>query len=33
MRTREDPEDNDRKPAVKRMQKEPEDEAQSVTQD
>ena len=32
-RLREDPEDDDRKPAAKRNKKEPEDEAQSVTQD
>ena len=29
----EDPEEDDRKPAVKRTKKEPEHEAQSVTQD
>ena len=29
----EDPEEDDRKPAAKRIEKEPEDEAQSVTQD
>ena len=29
----EDPEDDDRKPAAKRIKKEPEDEVQSVTQD
>ena len=29
----EDPEEDDRKPAAKRIKKEPEDEAQSVTQD
>ena len=29
----EDPEENDRKPAAKRTKKEPEDDAQSVTQD
>ena len=28
-----DPEDNDRKPAARRIKKEPEDDAQSVTQD
>ena len=32
-RPREDPEEDDRKPAAKRIKKEPEDEAQSVTQD
>ena len=30
---REDPEEDDRKPAAKRIKKEPEDDAQSVTQD
>ena len=30
---REDPEEEDRKPAAKRIKKEPEDDAQSVTQD
>ena len=30
---REDPEEDDRKPADKRIKKEPEDDAQSVTQD
>ena len=30
---REDPEEDDRKPAAKRIKKDPEDEAQSVTQD
>ena len=30
---RDNPEDDDRKPAAKRIKKEPEDEAQSVTQD
>ena len=30
---REDPEEDDRKPAAKRMKKEPEDEAQSWAQD
>ena len=29
----EDPEEDDRKPAAKRIKKEPEDDAQSVTQD
>ena len=29
----EDPEEDDRKPAAKRIRKEPEDDAQSVTQD
>ena len=29
----EDPEEDDRKPAAKRIKKEPEDEAQSLTQD
>ena len=29
----EDPEEDDRKPSAKRIKKEPEDEAQSVTQD
>ena len=32
-RPREDPEEDDRKPAAKRIKKEPEDDAQSVTQD
>ena len=32
-RPSDDPEENDRKPAVKRIRKEPEDEAHSVTQD
>ena len=32
-RPSEDPEDDDRKPAAKRIKKEPEDDAQSVTQD
>ena len=32
-RPREAPEEDDRKPAVKRIKKEPEDDAQSVTQD
>ena len=32
-RPREDPEEDDRKPAAKRIKKEPEDEAHSVTQD
>ena len=32
-RPSEDPEGDDRKPAAKRIKKEPEDEAQSVTQD
>ena len=32
-RPSEDPEEDDRKPAAKRIKKEPEDEAQSVTQD
>ena len=32
-RPNEDPEEDDRKPAAKRIKKEPEDEAQSVTQD
>ena len=32
-RPREDPEEDDRKPAAKRIKKEPEDEVQSVTQD
>ena len=32
-RSREAPEEEDRKPAAKRIKKEPEDEAQSVTQD
>ena len=32
-RPSEDPEEDDRKPAVKRIKKEPEDDAQSVTQD
>ena len=32
-RPREDPEEDDRKPAAKIIKKEPEDEAQSVTQD
>ena len=31
-RRREDPEEDDRKPAAKTIKKEPEDEAQSVTQ-
>ena len=30
-RPREDPQEDDRKPAAKRIQKEPEDEVQSVT--
>ena len=30
---RDDPEEDDRKPAAKRIKKEPEDDAQSVTQD
>ena len=29
----EDPKEDDRKPAAKRIKKEPEDEAQSLTQD
>ena len=33
MRPSEDPEEDDRKPGAKRIKKEPEDEAQSVTQD
>ena len=33
MRPREDPEEDDRKPAAKRIKKEPEDEAQSWAQD
>ena len=32
-RPRDDPEEDDRKPAAKRIKKEPEDDAQSVTQD
>ena len=32
-RPSEDPEEDDRKPAAKRIKKEPEDDAQSVTQD
>ena len=32
-RPREDPEEDDRKPAAKRIKKEPEDDVQSVTQD
>ena len=32
-RPSEDPEEDDRKPAAKRIKKEPEDEAQSLTQD
>ena len=32
-RPSEDPEEDDRKPAARRIKKEPEDEAQSVTQD
>ena len=32
-RPREDPEEDDRKPAVKRIKKEPEDEAQNWAQD
>ena len=32
-RPTDDPEENDRKPAAKRIKKEPEDDAQSVTQD
>ena len=32
-RPSDDPEENDRKPAAKRIKKEPEDDAQSVTQD
>ena len=32
-RARDDPEEDDRKPAAKRIKKEPEDDAQSVTQD
>ena len=32
-RPRDNPEEDDRKPAAKRIKKEPEDDAQSVTQD
>ena len=32
-RPSDDPEEDDRKPAAKRIKKEPEDDAQSVTQD
>ena len=32
-RPREDPQEDDRKPAAKRIKKEPEDEAQNLTQD
>ena len=32
-RPRDDPEEDDRKPAAKRIKKEPEDDVQSVTQD